>query len=247
MLIMGAVQGIFLSLLLIGGKRRHYSPNWKLSGVFASLAIGYIAMSGKLLRDDKPFVSICNILMLTMIASVPLMYHYIKSLTYVSIREKKRNIIHFIPLSALILYQLILKATTLSLAVHILAPNFDYQHYVRVIWAVYALFYFHAVRKLSLLHACYIVILLYDGRVLISDLLYQINKYNWIRQLLTVSGVYWVLNIILLVFPRSPLFAIVSASAVYVLGFIILRNPLLCIDSNKTIPTQASEQNGGKL
>lgn len=232
-LIMGAVQSIFLSLLLIGGKRRHYTPNWKLSGVFAALAIGYIAMSGRLLSHEEPFVSIFNILMPAMIASVPLMYLYIKSITYVSIRELKRNFFHFIPLCALILYPLIFKAPTLGLAGNIQAPNVDHQYYVRVVWAVYALFYFHAVRKLSLLHACYTVTLQYDSTVLSSELLDHINKHIWIRRLLAVSCAYWLFNIILLAFPRSPLFAIVSAFAIYIPSFMILNNPLICIDKDQ--------------
>lgn len=244
MLIMGAVQGIFLSLHLIGARRRQYSPNWKLAGVFVALAIGYIGMSGGMLSDDQAFVHIFNMLMPAVTASVPLLYLYVKSIAYPPVRESKRDILHLLPLSALILYPLIFKTSAISLAGILLSANLWYQCIVRIIWAVYALPYIPLLRRLASFHARYILTLHCNGSALSGDLLDEINIHIWIRRLLTVSCAYWLFNIVLLAVPFSPLFAFISVSFIYAVNFMVLHKPLLFMEIN-TIHVRAAERNGG--
>ena len=249
MLLIAGIQGIFFAMLLIDTKRGHDSSNRILAWLFLALASGYIAIYGELVSRHPLLIGMFHVLMLVMIASVPLLYLYIKTLTISQFHVSKRNSLHFLPLGAGILYLLIFKAPMFDLAESVPSTNLDHQSVVRIIWVVYTLPYLPAIRKLTAFQTRKTVELYRAGRTIGRALLHELNVHVWIRNLLIVCCVYWLLNIVSLAYPDMPChcstFTFVSVTMIYLLGFITLRNPQLIAGMNDTISEHTKEQHGG--
>lgn len=248
-LLMGAVQGIFFSLLLLGIKQKHKSSNSILVALLIIVAAGFISMFGVIVSTNQLLIGVFHVLMLTVIACIPLLYLYVKTITIKDFRLSKGSAFHFLPVVLGILYLLMFNAPLYDLADALALKSFGHTSVIRILWILYAPPYFFSVQMLMKRHSHRIAeSCLHDG-VVNPVPLYELNVHLWVRTLLVACWVYWLLSVVSFIFKNfatyCSTFIIASATMIYLLGFLALQKPIIFYRSDLSLLRHKDEPQGG--
>ncbi|MCE5251613.1 hypothetical protein LLG96_15500 [bacterium] len=248
-ILMGAVQGIFFALLLLGIKQEHKSSNSILAALLIMMATGFISMFGVIVSKSQLLIGVFHVLMLMIIVCIPLLYLYVKTITIRDFRLSKRSAFHFLPVVLGILYLLMFNAPLYDLADALALKSFDHTSVIRILWILYAPPYLFSVQILIKRHSHRIAeSYLHDG-VISHVILYELNVHLWVRTLLVACWVYWLLSIVSFIFRNfagyCSTFIIVSAFMMYLLGFLALQKPMIFYRPDISLLGQKDESQGG--
>ncbi|MCK5078140.1 MAG: hypothetical protein KAR38_17290, partial [Calditrichia bacterium] len=240
-----ALQGIFLSLFILGNKRGKKKPNVFLGFLILiySIDLGLEIIASTNYISEYPFLVGLNDPLLFLFG--PLLYLYAAFLCSPQKKFSKFNAFHFLPAIIILVYYipgLYLQSSEIKLSKEYIIEGsvFLIDHSIRDnVWS------------LSLIHELtYMVLslsLINKYVTKIKDLFSSIEniQYNWLRNLIVLSVILTVLNIFLYIFVDSEILLfeqsiqiilLLSSAFIYTMGYMGLRQSFLFLKDEYVSP-----------
>lgn len=222
---MGAVQALFFALLLLSLRQGQSRSNRILAALLIIISLGLFAALDLLMVRPVSALVQFPLTMATGFFIPPLLFFYIQIVRNPAFRFSGKQMIHFLPALLLAFFTLVF-SIRLDSTRPIFCGAMNRLAAVRGLWILYAAPYllWMARVKSPVWHAT-------KNVDIDSCRLYHHRRDAWLRLLVMAGVIYWMGQIVSLLFAPHPgintLIALGSAALIYVLGFIALQKPEL--------------------